>query len=484
MDEPASNRIAELIRERLRLDLELEQSQRLLSILFVDIVGSTRFYDEHGNTAGLVMVQKCLNVLIPVVEPFGGMIVKTIGDAILARFDSAETAVRCAMQMERNLTQHNAGRAQRDQIHIHVGINYGLALVKENDVFGDVVNVTARIESVAESDEIVISPSVYEQIRHIPDIHVRKKASGVELKGKVGKLDLYTVAWNPNEKAEPAPPPPSTDQLFKATGLHTGLAELARRKPTGSAPPEPTVLRGGAAAASKTRFLGALEVEKIAPPGVQFVLARLQEDGSLGDRYVLDHPGMTIGEEGDIRLPSHPLLAKEHARFTQLGDAVYIEDLGSSYGVFLRLRAPHPLRNGDVILMGRQRLRFDLEASHPNAAAAVSAKRTVFLGAKPAAAIPRVSLVSLDDELSETDRHDLRTPETLFGRSKGTCTFPDDPYMSSTHAKIKVENNQYLLEDLAGTNGTFVRIRKRTLTRDGDTILIGGQLLRVIAQKT
>src|SRR5437879_1164841 len=233
MDEAASKRIEELIRERTRLDAELEQQQRLLAILFVDIVGSARFYDQQGDLAGLVMVQKCLDLLIPVIEQHGGIVVKTIGDAILARFDEAQTAVRCAVQMERSLAHRNNNRAPADQIHVHIGINFGLAFLKGNDVFGDVVNVTARIESAAEPDEIVISPSVYEQIQHLPDIPVHKKASGVELKGKAGSLDLYAVVWRHDETAGPAPPRPSIDQLAMSTGLGTDLVELARRAAAG-----------------------------------------------------------------------------------------------------------------------------------------------------------------------------------------------------------------------------------------------------------
>src|SRR5437879_2526070 len=107
MEQPPSKRLEELIRERTRLDAELERHQRLVTILFVDIVGSTRFYDQHGDIAGLVMVQKCLDLMIPVIEEHNGIVVKTIGDAILATFDEPETAVRCAVQMERSLAQRN-----------------------------------------------------------------------------------------------------------------------------------------------------------------------------------------------------------------------------------------------------------------------------------------------------------------------------------------------------------------------------------------
>jgi class 3 adenylate cyclase len=175
MEQLPSTRLEDLIRERARLDTELERCKELVTVLFVDIVGSTRFYDEHGDVAGLVMVQKCLDLLIPLIEQHSGTVIKTIGDAILARFVDAESAVRSAVAMQRNLEERNRHRAPGDQIHVRVAINLGLALLKGNDVFGDVVNVTSRIEGATGADEIAISPSVYEKIQHLPDPRVRKK---------------------------------------------------------------------------------------------------------------------------------------------------------------------------------------------------------------------------------------------------------------------------------------------------------------------
>src|SRR5215469_18564228 len=73
MEKSPSDRLEELIRERARLDVELERCKELVTVLFVDIAGSARFYDEHGDVAGLVMVQKCLDLLIPTVEAHEGV---------------------------------------------------------------------------------------------------------------------------------------------------------------------------------------------------------------------------------------------------------------------------------------------------------------------------------------------------------------------------------------------------------------------------
>lgn len=187
--------ISRLLRERLQVDAELARHQQLVTVLFVDIVGSTRFYERYGDVAGLTMVQKFLDKLLPLVEQHEGLVVKTLGDAILARFGKAEDAVYCALDMQWSLLEYNGGRPPVEQIHIRVALNSGFALVKDNDVFGDVVNVCSRIESAAQPDDILVSPSVYDQICLTEGIAVRRRAEGVALKGKVEKLDLYEVVW-------------------------------------------------------------------------------------------------------------------------------------------------------------------------------------------------------------------------------------------------------------------------------------------------
>jgi class 3 adenylate cyclase/pSer/pThr/pTyr-binding forkhead associated (FHA) protein len=484
MEQAPSNRLEQLIRERARLDAELECCRELVAVLFVDIVGSTRFYDENGDVAGLVMVQKSVELLVPPIEQHGGTVIKTIGDAILARFCDAEPAVLCAIEMQRNLSERNRGRSAKDEIHVRVAINVGFALLTDNDVFGDVVNVASRIEGATESDEINISASVYEKIRHLPNIPVRKKASAVELKGKVGKLDLYAIGWKPEERAGPPPPLPSNEQLAIATGLHTGLADLAKRGSLSSVTSKPHAPPQEAHSFNKTRFIGSSEIGERPKEGPRFVIARVGPDGTLGKRYPLDRPGMVAGQEGEISLCEDPLVAPQHARFTQLGDGVYVEDLGSPRGVFLGLREPYRLRDGDTILIGQQRFRMMLQPTDVSAASNVTPDRTAVLAASPLIGRLPGSLVRINSNDEEDGRYMLHVAETSFGRAKGTYTFPDDLYMSTAHARIIAKGDQYLVEDLASTNGTFVRIRKRVLTRNGDTLLVGKQLLRVLAQQS
>jgi class 3 adenylate cyclase/pSer/pThr/pTyr-binding forkhead associated (FHA) protein len=479
MEQAPSNRIEDLVRERARLDAELESCRELATVLLVDIVDSTRFYNDHGDVAGLVMVQKCLELLVPPIEQRKGKVVKTIGDAILAHFADATDAVQCAIEMQRNVAQRNDGRAPDDEIHVRVAINLGLALLTANDIFGDVVNVTARMESATKRDEIIISASVYEKIQHLGDIPVRKKASGVELKGKPGKLDLYAVGWRPEDTAGPALPRPSNEQLEIATGLHTDLMELAQQGgPGGLGSSDIGKGRGsGTRDVDKTMVFGSGRID----PGVSFEIVRVSPNGRLGTRHRLEDPGMIAGQKGEISITDDELVAPEHARFTQLGDGVYVEDLGSAQGVYFRLRQPYRLKDGDTVQIGGQKFRFVAGVSGTPAGLSVSSNGTVVMPGSSTTGAAPASLLRLDSNGQETDRYALPAGETSFGRSKGTYTFPNDLYMSTAHARVALQGNDYFLTDLGSTNGTFARIRKCALVRDGDTVLVGRQLLRILA---
>jgi eukaryotic-like serine/threonine-protein kinase len=215
--------------------------------------------------------------------------------------------------------------------------------------------------------------------------------------------------------------------------------------------------------------------------GVRFVLSHLCDDGTPGQRYQLDHPGMIAGQKGEIELTDDPLVAAEHVRFTQLGAGVYVEDLGSPQGVYLSLRERHRLKDGDTIQIGEQRLRFFAKGKNLSAGNAVLPGGAASV-ANTTSVRPMAYFSRLNSKDQDADHYELKSAETSFGRSKGTYTFPDDRYLSAAHARIKVHDGQYFLEDLASGKGTFVRIRKRALARDGDTLMVGKQLLRVLAE--
>ena len=225
--------------------------------------------------------------------------------------------------------------------------------------------------------------------------------------------------------------------------------------------------------------MGSQAAEKSLDSVTHIVLAQILPNGSIGEKYVLDRPGMIAGRlQGDIYLPDDPLIAQEHARFTQLGEAAFVEDLGSPQGIFLRLRKPHHLKDGDMILVGRQKFRFDAKGA---SSSQPKVREEAGQSGDSAGEGPR--LVRLDKQDEDAGEYPLREEVTLIGHTKGTYTFPADDYMSGSHARLTLRDGQVTLEDENSTNGTFIRIRKRLLASVGETLLIGSQRLKITKEE-
>ena len=192
--------IERLLQERERLDRELkDRFSQLVTVMFTDIKGSTTFFETYGDIAGRLMVQKHNEMLFPIITGHSGRVIKTIGDAIMAAFEDPAEAVRAAVEMQQRLSGYNhTAKEKKQQIHIRIGINTGEGLVEKADVYGDVVNVAARVESITEADEILISAAVYDTVRPSDDILCRY-ARQTKLKGKEETVDVYRVVWDEEE---------------------------------------------------------------------------------------------------------------------------------------------------------------------------------------------------------------------------------------------------------------------------------------------
>ena len=138
--------------------------RRLAAILAADVVGYSRLMerDEAGTLATLK--SRRTDILQPVVSKHRGRIVKLMGDGVLVEFASAVNAVICAVELQENMAAANATVPEDRRIILRVGINLGDVMVEGNDLYGDGVNVAARLESIAEAEGIVVSRQVYDQI--------------------------------------------------------------------------------------------------------------------------------------------------------------------------------------------------------------------------------------------------------------------------------------------------------------------------------
>src|SRR5690242_4626215 len=131
--------------------------RRLTAILAADIAAYSRLMgdDEEGTLAQLRKVRQ--EVTDPKVAAHRGRIVKTAGDALLAEFASIVDAVRCAVEIQREMGRRNADTPRERRIEFRIGINLSDIMVEDNDIFGDGVNVAARLEALAEPGGICVS---------------------------------------------------------------------------------------------------------------------------------------------------------------------------------------------------------------------------------------------------------------------------------------------------------------------------------------
>jgi adenylate cyclase len=144
---------------------ERRTQRRLAAILAADVVGYSRLMraDEAGTLAQLNAVRR--ELLDPKISEYGGRIVKTTGDGILIEFPSAVDAVQHAVDVQQEMARRNADIAENLRMDIRMGINVGDVIVEDDDLFGDGVNVAARLEGLAEPGGICISGNAYEQVR-------------------------------------------------------------------------------------------------------------------------------------------------------------------------------------------------------------------------------------------------------------------------------------------------------------------------------
>jgi TolB-like protein/class 3 adenylate cyclase len=139
------------------------ENRRLAAIMFTDIVGFSR--QMGSNEARTLRLLDTHNRIIQqTVAEHHGTVIKTVGDAFLVDFPSVVHAVQCAQQIQAQFRTHNAEKESAEQIHVRVGIHLGDIVQRDGDVFGDGVNIAARLQGLAEPDTICLSQAVYKEI--------------------------------------------------------------------------------------------------------------------------------------------------------------------------------------------------------------------------------------------------------------------------------------------------------------------------------
>ena len=170
--------------------------RRLAAVLIADVAGYSRLM-ERDETGTHVRLQQLRNdVVEPALARRGGRITRSTGDGLLVTFPSATEALRCAIEIQRELAQHNAQLPAAEQIRFRMGLNVGDILFDEHDIAGVSVNLAARLEALARPGEICISRAFKEQVQE--DLHVRYVDAGSKRVKNISQpVRVYHVLTTP-----------------------------------------------------------------------------------------------------------------------------------------------------------------------------------------------------------------------------------------------------------------------------------------------
>ena len=177
--------------------------RRLAAVLAADMVGYSRLMevDETGTLARLKTHR--LELIDPAIAKNRGRIIKTTGDGMLVEFQSVADAVLCAVEVQRRMARRNADVSPARWIQFRIGINLGDVIVEENDIFGDGVNVAARLEEMAEAGGICVSGAVRDQVGQRLDDVAFEDLGDQSVKNIARPIRVFRVRLEPEAIAAP-----------------------------------------------------------------------------------------------------------------------------------------------------------------------------------------------------------------------------------------------------------------------------------------
>lgn len=176
-----------------------EERRRLAAIMFTDIVGYTALAQTNEAKA-MELLEENRRILRSIFSSHAGKEIKTMGDAFLAEFASALEATRCAVEIQRVLTERNNRVSADARVSVRIGIHVGEVVDSENDLYGDAVNVASRIEPLAEPGGIFLTGQVYDHIRNKLELEI-VRLGPVELRNVKLPVEIYKVtpSWQKRE---------------------------------------------------------------------------------------------------------------------------------------------------------------------------------------------------------------------------------------------------------------------------------------------
>ena len=298
--------------------------RRLVAILAADVAGYSWLtgVDEEGTH---VQLQAHLRALVdPKVAEHRGRVVKNTGDGMLAEFSSVVDAVRCALDVQRGMVERNAWVPDEKRIEFRMGINVGDIIIDRGDIFGDGVNVAARLEGLAKPGGICISDDAHRQVRGKFDVTFEDVGER-QLKNIARPVRVFQVALDDARPAKPISQPHNAASVVLRARWSTRVTAIG------------AVLIAGAVGAALYFHLGRAPVQlpdQLAKPSERFSIVVLPFANLSGDASQ-DYLADIISDElttGFSRFRNSFVISRSTA-FTYKGKPINVRQIGKDLGV-------------------------------------------------------------------------------------------------------------------------------------------------------
>ncbi|HSS28890.1 MAG TPA: adenylate/guanylate cyclase domain-containing protein [Usitatibacter sp.] len=167
-------------------------------VLFADVSGSTKLYEIVGDTQAHAAVDLCVKLFSALTEQHGGRVVKTIGDEVMAVFADAPPAATAARDIQ--LGVQDMAPVDKVRLGVRVGFHYGVLVERDGDVFGDTVNLAARLAEMASRGQIITSLETAERLAPVQKMDARRLYS-IPVKGREREVDICELMWSDSDDA-------------------------------------------------------------------------------------------------------------------------------------------------------------------------------------------------------------------------------------------------------------------------------------------
>jgi adenylate cyclase len=175
-----------------------------LAIVFADVVGSTKLYEQLGDLRAREMVGICIEVMRAATDQNHGTVIKTMGDEVMSTFPTADDALNAAAQMQKQITLHPQLKVDEHAVAIRIGCHYGPVMLENRDIFGSAVHTANRMTSQAKAGQIMTTATMVEQLSSDWRASVRQ-IDIATLKGRSSEVALFEVLWQTDDVTSMVP---------------------------------------------------------------------------------------------------------------------------------------------------------------------------------------------------------------------------------------------------------------------------------------